>query len=145
MILITGGAWQGKYTYAVRLEKSMRDDENKHASGRTEPPRTSEPPRTADGLTDPYEAAYRSVIIRGFHNYVRRLLHDGKGVEPFIEAVIRHNPHVIITSDEIGCGIVPVSAEERAWREAAGRAQARLAAESSRVYRLVCGVPQQLK
>lgn len=131
MILITGGAWQGKHGYAVWLAE--------HGGG------PAENIKTADGQADSYEAAFECTVIRGFHSYVRRLLREEKNVDRFINDLIRQNPEVIITSDEIGCGIVPISAEERAWREAAGRAQARLAAESSRVYRLICGIPQQLK
>ena len=47
--------------------------------------------------------------------------------------------------DEIGCGIVPVSREERLWRDLAGEAAQILAACSGDVYRVTGGLAQALK
>ena len=134
MILITGGAWQGKYGYALKLAGLLEREQERQESD-----------AAADGRLDPYEAAYERLIIRGIHEYVRRILAEGNSPEEFINCIVKRNPDVIITSDEVGCGIVPVGKTERAWREACGRIQARLAAESSLVYRMVCGIPQRLK
>lgn len=51
----------------------------------------------------------------------------------------------IVVCCEVGCGVVPLSAVERAWREAVGRTCTRLAAEAEVVVRIVCGLPQVLK
>lgn len=51
----------------------------------------------------------------------------------------------VVVCCEVGCGVVPLSAGERAWREAVGRACTRLAAEAGTVVRVVCGLPQVLK
>ncbi len=51
----------------------------------------------------------------------------------------------VVLCCEVGCGVVPVQAKERHWRDEVGRASARLAAEASAVVRMVCGVPQVIK
>ena len=41
--------------------------------------------------------------------------------------------------------LLPADPEERAWREAAGRAAEILAADSDAVYRMICGIAVRLK
>ena len=93
----------------------------------------------------PFETALERPVISGFHYFVRRLLWEERDVNEFIAAIEAKNPDVVITADEIGCGIVPMDPEERAWREAAGRAAEKLAADSEAVYRMVCGIATRLK
>lgn len=51
----------------------------------------------------------------------------------------------VVVCNEVGCGVVPMAAEERAWRDRVGRTCARLAVKASRVVRMCCGIPQFLK
>ena len=51
----------------------------------------------------------------------------------------------VVVCDEVGCGVVPIGAEERAWRDDVGRAATSLAREASVVVRMVCGLPQVVK
>ena len=46
---------------------------------------------------------------------------------------------------EVGSGLVPLQADQRQWREVAGRLQVLLAQEAQTVVRMVCGIPQCLK
>lgn len=46
----------------------------------------------------------------------------------------------VVVCLEVGQGVVPMDAGERAWRERVGRCCQLLAAEASAVYRLVCGI-----
>lgn len=131
MILIVGGAWQGKLDFARELAGK------KNA--------VYELCQVAEGSTDSFEAALDCRIIHGFHEYVRRVLKENKSVEAFIEKIQAQNPEVIITSNELGCGIVPVDREDREWRETSGRASVRLAKSSDQVYRLVCGIASRIK
>lgn len=50
-----------------------------------------------------------------------------------------------VSSVEVGCGIVPLDAGERAWRESSGRLNEALAAHAESVVRMVCGIPCVLK
>ncbi len=65
------------------------------------------------------------------------------------------NPHAIAKSlaahkrvvvcRDVGSGIVPVHADERAWRERAGELSRELAKGADTVVRMTCGIPQFLK
>ena len=52
---------------------------------------------------------------------------------------------VIVVSDEIGSGIVPMHAGARAYRDLVGIAHQRLASHADEVYLLVAGLPVTLK
>lgn len=51
----------------------------------------------------------------------------------------------IIICDDISCGIVPMQADIRAWREATGRLLSWLSSNADSVTRLFCGLPQRLR
>lgn len=69
-----------------------------------------------------------------FHLLCRRLLQDGKAVMPVAEELARRE--IVIVCDEIGCGVVPIDAFERRWREETGRACCYLAKKAE-----ACGAP----
>lgn len=136
MRLIIGGAYQGKLSFAMELaKKTDQMTENKQM----------EAYEVAEGCRDSFEAALKCRIIHGLHEYIRRLLKEGKNVDDFLHAVQRQNPHVIITSDELGCGIVPLDPKDREWREVSGRASVKVAQISGEVYRMVCGIASRIK
>lgn len=129
MKLIIGGAWQGKLDYALQIANIESKDSEK----------------VIEGATDPSEAALECTIIHNFHEFVRRLLKEEKDPDQLIREIVDHNPDVIITINELGCGIVPEDPFDRRWRESAGRAAVKLAKHSSEVYRMVCGIPSRIK
>ena len=51
----------------------------------------------------------------------------------------------VVIATEVGGGIVPATAEERAEREAAGRLSCLLAKRADTVIRVFCGIPTVLK
>ena len=51
----------------------------------------------------------------------------------------------VLIGTEVGCGIVPMDAEERAKRERRGRLQCLIAERADRVVRMCCGIPQVIK
>ena len=61
------------------------------------------------------------------------------------EDLIRVNPDVILVSDEVGYGVVPIDAFDRAYRETVGRICTKLAGYSHRVTRVVCGIGTVIK
>ncbi len=149
MILIIGGAWQGKLTYA------------KKQYGIT------------DGWIDGGTCELMDITtcrgIRHFHLYVQKLLEreraqlffaDGmipfrflegdlafleEQADEFADWLDKKNPDLVITSNEVGCGIVPADEEERLWREAVGRICTSLAAKAGIVDRVVCGIGTRIK
>lgn len=53
--------------------------------------------------------------------------------------------NAVLISREIGCGVVPMDAVERAWRENHGRLLRFLSDEAESVVRIFCGLPEVLK
>ena len=51
----------------------------------------------------------------------------------------------VVIATEVGGGVVPIDAGERAAREAAGRLSCLLAQRAERVIRVFCGLPMVLK
>ena len=51
----------------------------------------------------------------------------------------------VVMATEVGGGIVPATAQERAAREAAGRLSCLLAKKSDTVIRVFCGIPTVIK
>lgn len=54
-------------------------------------------------------------------------------------------PDCIVICDELGCGVVPLDYEDRAWRERTGRLCNALAQQADRVDRVFCGISMRLK
>ena len=122
MILIIGGAYQGKTEYAKKTY-GLQD---------------------ADIFTcehtdiDPNARA-----IRHLERFALACVRAGK--EPAEELKTLELSEKILICEDISCGVVPMDAVEREWREAVGRMNAMLAAKAARVTRLFCGLPLELK
>lgn len=69
------------------------------------------------------------------------------GVDPSEAAqqLFKRHPDAVIITQEVGCGIVPMDAEERAWREALGRAACALARKSETVILMTAGIGTAIK
>ena len=51
----------------------------------------------------------------------------------------------VLICQDIFCGVVPLGADMRAWRDMTGRLCAYLSEEAASVTRMFCGLPQRLK
>lgn len=118
MTLIIGGAGQGKLAYAL----------DKTGLGPEEVAHTPEEARTRR-------------IFAHLEAWVRTV-EDPDG--PMTDLLVA-NPEVILLCDEVGCGVVPLDRDERAWRELVGRICCELAEQAAAVYRVCCGLGAQLK
>ena len=82
-------------------------------------------------------------------------LEDDAPVVYDVAELVRHTPRgqlleplcakQAVICDEVGCGVVPLAAEERRWREEVGRLCCELAERADVVVRVSCGLPQVLK
>ena len=70
---------------------------------------------------------------------------DNEALSATPELIERLAAKAIVTCSEVGAGIVPLDARERAWREAVGRMSCELASQAGTVVRMVCGIPVVLK
>lgn len=120
MRLIIGGAGQGKLDYALN--------------------RTGADPAAV--ALDPAQAADRPILAR-LEAWVRANPAADHLAE--LEKLLAVNPGIVILCDEVGCGVVPIAPEERAWREAVGRLCCALAGRADAVERIFCGIPMTLK
>lgn len=109
MILIIGGAYQGKGAYAQE--------------------------HFADSHT----------ILNRYHLNVKEQLQSG--LDPLSEAekLLSGDENLVIISDEIGYGLVPVDAFERRYREQCGRVNCYFAKRAQQVIRVICGIGERLK
>ncbi len=125
MDLVIGGAFQGKTQWAI------------HQFGLTE----------GDifvcGETGNPDFSHR--CITHLENYALACLHLGEPPEAAIFAWQNQWATAVLICDDISCGVVPLSAQERAWREGCGRMLSALAQQADTVTRIFCGLPQRLK
>ena len=76
---------------------------------------------------------------------VRACLDNGRDPLKYLAArKSRWNKSVMIVND-ISCGLVPMDAEDRAYREAVGRTTIYLATEALAVVRVFAGIGKRLK
>lgn len=94
------------------------------------------------------------VLIDGFTLWLSTVLGDDVvDIDPILDgpvaaalAAIADRPGpVVVVSDEVGSGIVPMHAGARAYRDLVGIAHQRLAAQADAVHLLVAGLPITLK
>ena len=83
--------------------------------------------------------------VLNLHEFIRKEMQAGQDLEGFGEELIRRNPNLILTSCEIGYGVVPVDAFDRAYREKTGRICTVLASYSRKVTRVICGIGTVIK
>lgn len=126
MELYVGGAHQGKLEYVLNRLQLM-------------------PSMVVDGATCDDTALRQASVIDQFHLYLRRLLEQQKDVMAAVDALLAAHPDVILLLDEIGCGIVPMDAFERQYRDVVGQVGCILAKRADHVERVICGIGQVLK
>ena len=63
----------------------------------------------------------------------------------YFKANREHWENSILICEDIFCGVVPMERENRAWRQRTGRLCQYLAAEATGVSRIFCGLEQRLK
>lgn len=126
MILIVGGAFQGKTEFAKTL--------------------TGIPVQQfTDGRQCLEAELYTGKVICYFEELIGRMLKKDKDPMELLELLEQRNPKVVLVSRELGYGVVPVDAFDRKYRETVGRVCTRAAAASQAVYRVVCGIGMKIK
>ena len=121
-ILIVGGACQGKRAYA---KKAFGLNEREILPWNEEREETS--------------------CIADLHLRVRACLEKGLTQQEVLEKLLPFCQGKIVLCDDIFCGVVPLDALERQWREVTGRLLCRLAQEADSIIRMQCGLPQAIK
>ncbi|MCW8914334.1 MAG: bifunctional adenosylcobinamide kinase/adenosylcobinamide-phosphate guanylyltransferase [Magnetovibrio sp.] len=93
--------------------------------------------------------ADKPVIIDSLGMWVSNMLHAQKSpvveAEIVAEAMLKHPAPVIVVSEEVGLGVIPMNAVARSFVDALGFVNQITAAQASRVVLVVAGLPQELK
>ena len=126
MIFVTGGCFQGKQQWVLQNCQVQ-------------------PFRVADGAVCSMEAIKSAGVLDHFHLLVRRWMQAGKIPADETEKILSDNPAIVIITDEIGSGIVPLDVKERKWREVHGRICCQLAGRADAVFRVIAGIGQKIK
>lgn len=127
MELYIGGCAQGKLQYVLK------------DSGCRESQVIAETGKLTDYGTD------EKLIFYPFHEWFREEIELGRNPEEQFDQALLCHSKLLIISNEVGCGIVPVDAIEREYRERLGRYLCSLAKRAGRVERIICGIGQRIK
>jgi adenosyl cobinamide kinase/adenosyl cobinamide phosphate guanylyltransferase len=125
MILIYGGAYQGKLDYALE-----------HYNTNASVYQCSETETQID---------FSKQIINSFHCLILAQLRNHTEPCQFVNENMEFLKPKIIICNDISCGVVPVDSEMRLWRESVGRVLAILAKHADEVIRIFCGLGMKIK
>ncbi len=126
MWLISGGAYQGKLEYVLNKKQISFVD-------------------IIEGENCAFQDLLEKPLVTHFHLWVKRMLLEKKDVAALVDQIIQKNPEIIIIVNELGCGIVPIDAFDREYREITGRICCRLAKDATEVHRVACGIGMVIK
>ena len=119
MDLIIGGAYQGKLDYA-RSNFALEEGDIFLCTPETVP-----------------DMACRCWVH--YEQYVLGCVRRGESPR------LPEREDAIVIADDIFCGVVPLEAESRLWREETGRALHAVSRRAATVTRIFCGLPLKLK
>ncbi len=126
MKLITGGAFQGKKEYA-KFRFGLKDED------------------MTDGALASFEEIFQCRCMYHFHEWVKKGLKENWDFQGLEDRLLASNPRILLITNELGCGVVPIDAFDRNYRETTGRICTRIAAKSNQVIRVVCGIGTVIK
>ena len=124
MILILGGAFQGKLDFA-KSAFSLSDED-------------------VFTCTDTHIDLSKGCIYR-LEEFTFSCIQAGS--DPLEQFKSLENPqeNTIFICQDIFCGVIPMERQLRLWRDATGKLCQYLAGEAESVYRIYCGLEQRLK
>lgn len=126
MILIFGGAYQGKLEYAQKTY-NLTEKETYHCDMET------------------MVINLEKTIIYGLEKFVLACVKEGIEAKECLEDNRDKLKDKIIICDDISQGVVSIDKTERAWREMTGRCMTYLGQEADEVIRVFCGIGNKVK
>ena len=126
MILIIGGAYQGKLDYACENYNISRKD-------------------VYNCTREKVEVDYEKKILNNVEELVYACLANGRDPMKYLAARKSRWIDSVMIVNDISCGLVPMYQNDRAFREAVGRTTTYLAKEAKAVIRVFAGIGKNLK
>lgn len=124
MKLIIGGVWQGKRDFAVAAF-GLKDSDIFTCTGE--------------------EIDFSAPCIDKIEEFTFACVKAGKEPLELFRANRALWEKSVLICQDIFCGVVPIDADQREWRQATGRLCQYLTAEAEQVSRIFCGLEQRLK
>ncbi len=141
MKLVVGGAYQGKKAY-VTEHFGIPASEIVTPNAVIQEEGNTQMEKLWKNLMD---KSTHICCVSDFQLIVKYALENDKDIFQFIDSMLAAHPDMIVVTDEIGNGIIPLEKKERLYRETAGRAGCRLADCAECVIRVVCGIGTVIK
>jgi len=166
--LILGGARSGKSTYALSLakkykkvafiatcqglDKEMRERIRLHQESRPKHWETFEEPRDLTGLLEKINSSFDCILVDCLTLLVSNLVLAGAGQEAVIKNIEdllfflgKKKARIILVSNEVGLGLVPVNKLGREFRDIAGKINQIAASRANEVLFMAAGLPMKIK
>ena len=171
IVLVTGGCRSGKSAFALQmalkrkgprvfiataraLDREMKKRIEKHRRDRPAGFRLIEEPLRAGRALSHALRQGGTAVFDCVTLWVSNLMQENKRfdetraekeADAFIRAAKNLKGRIIVVTNEVGWGIVPVNQKTRKYRDCVGRINQVLAAQAGQVHLLVSGVPFHLK
>lgn len=123
--LIIGGAYQGKLEYAKERFSLGEND--------------------IFTCTETALPDFSKRCLYGLQEFTLYCIKNNLDAVAYLKQHLAEIQNSVLICEDISCGVVPISAEMRAWREATGRLCIYLSKQAETVTRVFCGLPQVLK
>ncbi len=166
--LVTGGSRSGKSRHALEmsqlykrkyflataqpLDEEMQERINRHQAERGQDWVTLEEPLNVTEILEENANQYEVLVLDCVTLWLSNLIMKGADREAilsklhsFIAACKKSQGHIIVITNELGSGIIPMEASVRSFRDVAGEANQILAAEFDEVVNMVSGIPVVIK
>ena len=164
IILVLGGASSGKSEAALRLaglrgprafiatgqglDEEMVTRIARHQATRSTDWETVEEPLDVEPWLSKHGMNYRTILLDCVTLWLSNLIGTGLTEEAvfiragtLLEHMRRTGARVVLVSNELGMGLVPIEPSARAFRDLSGRVNQRIAAAADEVYLVVSGIP----
>lgn len=168
MILVIGGASSGKSQRALdlagpvrpraflatgqALDPEMQERITRHQASRSRDWQTAEVPVDLAAWFSKHGAGFHSVVLDCLTLWLSNLqglrVPDAampERVSALLQAMRESSRRVVIVSNELGLGLVPVGRPARKFRDLAGKINQQVAAEADEVYFVISGQSLRLK
>ena len=164
--LVLGGARSGKSAFAERMiadsnlapvylatatagDEEMKDRIAHHRSRRGPGWTTVEEPLALIDALAQVSQPGRAVLVDCLTLWLSNLMHAGADIDEATDALLQsldgYASPVVFVSNEVGLGIVPETALGRAFRDAQGRLNMRMAERADRVILMAAGLALIMK